>query len=301
MTSTPRPPSVGFALALALLAAGDRAAGESWTPLLDPSLSQWETWTGVPHESVPIEWEGKSVDGKTGRPLGLGWNERDLFAVRIEAGEPVLRISGEIYAGLTTLEEFGDYHLRLEFRWGDAKWPPRLERLRDSGLLYHGTGAHGAFWNVWMRSLECQIQEGDCGDLYVLGGTVARIRGVEPAPGEWPRHDPAGPLVDIGPGGRPAARHGPSEEKPHGEWNVVELYTVGDRALHVVNGRVVLALQDAALLADGRRVPLERGRIQLQSEGAEIHYRRVAVKPLREFPAGLARAAGWATPPSAAP
>ncbi|MEM1063719.1 MAG: DUF1080 domain-containing protein, partial [Planctomycetota bacterium] len=112
-------------------------------------MSQWEVWLGVPHTSLPIEWDGKSEDGKQGKPLGLG-DRLGVFAVEDVDGEPVLRVSGEIYAGLTTLEEFEDYHLTCEVQWGEKKYAPRLNAKRDSGILYHCVGRHGAFWNVWM-------------------------------------------------------------------------------------------------------------------------------------------------------
>jgi hypothetical protein len=267
-------------------------AGE-WRPLLTPDLAAWEIWAGVPHESVPIEWEGKAKDAKSGRPLGLGRNERGIYTVSTASGEPVLRVSGEIYAALTSREEFSNYHLRLEFKWGDKKWPPREERLRDSGVLYHCVGPHGAFWNVWMRSLEFQVQEGDCGDLYLLGGTAAQVAALPPKEKDWPVFDPSGALVRVGAGGLPAARHGPSEEKAHGEWNTLEIIAVGDRAVHLVNGRVVLALQQPEQKSGDGFIPLARGKLQLQSEGAELFYRRVEIRPLDKVPEDIARAAGW--------
>ena len=35
---------------------------------------------------------------------------------------------------------------------------------------------------------------------------------------------------------------------------------------------------------DGREVPLTKGRIQFQSEGAEVFYRSIAIRPIREIP-----------------
>lgn len=272
---------------------GNLATADSWQSLLDAELSDWEVWAGVPHETVPIDWPHKSDDGKSGKPLGLGWNERDLYRVSEASGEPVLRISGEIYAGLTSRESRGNYHLRMEFRWGDEKWEPRLERLRDSGILYHATGEHGAFWNVWMRSLEFQIQEGDCGDLYLLAGPSAHVAAQPPASGQRAMYDPASPPLQFGHGKPGVVRHGPSAEKPHGEWNVVEILTIGDRAVHLVNGELVLALQDARINRDGALAPLTAGRIQIQSEGAEVFYRRVEIRPLDAFPVDISVATGW--------
>ena len=53
---------------------------------------------------------------------------------------------------------------------------PRLNPKRDNGILYHATGPHGKFWNVWMRSHEMQIQETDMGDYFALAGTVMNIK-----------------------------------------------------------------------------------------------------------------------------
>jgi len=63
------------------------------------------------------------------------------------------------------LKEYGDYHSFCEVKLGENKWTPRLDRARDSGVLYHCTGKHGAFWNVWMRSVEYQVPEENLGKL----------------------------------------------------------------------------------------------------------------------------------------
>ncbi len=36
-----------------------------------------------------------------------------------------IRVSGEEYGGFATKEEYGDYHLVVEWRWGEKTWPPR--------------------------------------------------------------------------------------------------------------------------------------------------------------------------------
>ncbi len=144
-----------------------------------------------------------------------------------------------------------------------------------------------------MRSLEFQIQEGDCGDLYLLAGPSAQVAAQPPASGQRAMYDPAAESLQFGDGKPGVVRHGPSTEKPHGEWNVVEILTLGDRAVHLVNGEVVLALTDARIKRDGALVPLSAGRIQIQSEGAEVYYRRIEIRPLDAFPADIIAATGW--------
>ena len=73
-------------------------------------------------------------------------------------------------------------------------------------------------------------------------------------------------------------------ELPTGEWNTVEIMAVGDRSLHILNGRVVNVLQDAKCTTDGKTAPLVSGRIEIESEGAECEYRRMEIRSLASFP-----------------
>jgi len=259
----------------------------AWQNLLDKDLSKWEVFIGVPHQSVKIPGRlaPSSKDGRTGEPLGLGNDPLEVFTVSMVDGEPVLHITGEIYGGLTTLDEFTSYHLSLQFRWGEKKWPPRVHQKRDSGLLFHCVGKHGAFWNVWMRSLECQIQEGDCGDFIPLAGSRATIYAKPGSIGKRPVYDPAGKIVKKA----GYSSHSPSKEMPHGQWNTVEVYTIDDEAVFVVNGTPNMSLFNTRQNSpNGGKTPLTSGRIQIQSEAAEIEYRRVKIRQIERFPKELA-------------
>src|SRR4030095_31964 len=96
---------------------------------------------------------------------------------------------------LRTKESFENYHLRLQFKWGEKKWPPRDKpgTPRDSGLLYHVHAPPGQDGRTWARSIELQIQEHDVGDLYAVGSAIA-VR-AKARPGTQPilyDYDPAG-------------------------------------------------------------------------------------------------------------
>ncbi len=257
-----------------------------WMDLLDTKLSSWELWMGVPHSSVTGLPEGtpQSDNYNQGTPLGLGNDPKKVFSVIEEDGSPVLKITGEIYGGLTTLKEYSDYHFSCEVKFGEKKWEPRLDKPRDSGVLYHCTGKHGAFWNVWMRSMECQVQEKNLGDLYLLGGTAADLPtspGTKGVVGvsdiKW---DPSAPFTNA----KGATERSVNYENPHGEWTTLEIYVLGQQAIHVVNGHVVLSL-DKARLKDG--TPLSKGKLQIQSEGSEVYYKNIRLRPITEFPANL--------------
>ncbi|MDQ8198000.1 sulfatase [Pelagicoccus enzymogenes] len=105
------------------LAAEDRLWKNAyqWKPLLDKELSKWELWLGVPHPSVSGLPDGTPTAPRPqdGVPLGLGNDPKNVFSVIEENGTPVLKITGEIYGGLTTLEAYQNYHFSAEVKWGE--------------------------------------------------------------------------------------------------------------------------------------------------------------------------------------
>ena len=50
--------------------------------------------------------------------------------------------------------------------------------------------------------------------------------------------------------------------------------------------------------ADGGTTPLTRGRLQIQSEGAEVYYRNLAIRRITEFPKGYRPLTGAPDTPS---
>ncbi|MBW3127745.1 ThuA domain-containing protein [Hymenobacter profundi] len=258
-----------------------------WTNLLDQHLTHWNKFIGVPHYSVNLPGYPKG-DGVTGTPIGLNQDPLNVFQVISENGLPVLHISGEIYGGLSTKQEFSNYHFKAEFKWGTRKYEPRLNDKRDSGILYHAKGNQGAFWNVWMLSHELQIQEADIGDYFGLGPSMtinAIFKNIEGESG-W-IYEPTAPSKLFGlnqpNGGR--CRRRQNREKPLGQWNTIELICLGQKSIHVVNGEVVMVLEDSReWKLDGSWSPLVDGKIQLQSEAAEAYYRNIWIRPITEIP-----------------
>ena len=76
-------------------------------------------------------------------------------------------------------------------------------------------------------------------------------------------------------------------EKPIGQWNVLELYAVGDSSVHVVNGKVALVLTGLRQKLANQEVPLTKGRIELQTESAEIFFRNIELRQISAIPAAL--------------
>jgi hypothetical protein len=67
----------------------------------------------------------------------------------------------------------------------------------------------------------------------------------------------------------------------------VEIVCFGQTSIHIVNGQVVMVLTGLRHKVGGREVPLTKGRLQIQSEAAEIFWRNVEVRSIAEIPRGL--------------
>ncbi|MDG3004424.1 3-keto-disaccharide hydrolase [Paludisphaera mucosa] len=202
----------------------------------------------------------------------------------------VLQISGKEWGGVVTREEYSNYRLIAEFRWGTKTWPPRVENARDSGVLLHCFGGDSVISGHWMQSMECQLIEGGTGDLLVVAqpeGTrmslTSEVRKGED--GQWYyQPDGAGAVVRTFNGGRinwwgrdPAWKdvvgyRGPKDvEKPLGEWNTLEVVCDGDSITNILNGKVVNV---------GVKSSVTKGKLTFQSEGAEVHFRKIEILPL---------------------
>lgn len=240
-------------------------------------LTGWDTYIGPLYDSIKKKF--------TGEPIGLNKDPQKVFTVVKEDGKPAIRISGEQFAGISTQQEFANYHLRLEFKWGKLKWAPKRNAKRDSGLLYHAVGPHGADGLFWMRSQEFQIQEGDCGDYWGCGGAFADIPARKEGENKFV-YAPGSPLLTFrnkGPNGRNCVKNFDAE-KASGEWNTIDLYCFGDTSVHVVNGKVVMVLYKLRQPEGNGDVPLTKGKIQIQSEGAEVFYRNLTLDEISSIP-----------------
>jgi hypothetical protein len=207
---------------------------------------------------------------------GLNNDPDKVFSVAEVDGKPAIKISGEYFGGISTVEQFSNYHLTVQFKWGEKKYAPKLNAVRDSGLLYHAVGEHGADGGNWMKSQEFQVEEGNCGDYWGCAGGAFEIPVIQE--GKEYIYNPSGVLTSFSED-TPAGRHvvkSPDNEKPTGQWNTLELYTFGDSAVHVVNGKVVMRLYKSNIKA---------GKIQIQSEGAEVYYRNFQIEKISKMPA----------------
>ena len=73
-------------------------------------------------------------------------------------------------------------------------------------------------------------------------------------------------------------------ESPEGEWTNVELVCFQGKSLHIINGKVVMVLANSRYHEGDKDVPLIKGKIQLQSEGAEVFYKDININNIDKMP-----------------
>ncbi len=211
-------------------------------------------------------------------------------------GAPAIRISGQIFGGLYTRQQFAHYKLVAEFRWGLATWGSRTNAAKDSGVLLHCTGRDGNYFSKtfngpWMRGYEFQIIQGGVGDLLVLGGyepdgsviqCAATVTTIKDRDGEtvWASNGKAEEFQsgrinwwgrDVGWDDRLGFRGRQDVESPDGEWTRIETICADDTLDYYVNGQRVNYAS---------RLSHKAGRLIFQSEGAEIFFRKIELHPL---------------------
>ncbi len=207
----------------------------------------------------------------------------------------LIHVSGADNGYLATDRAYKDYHLVVEYKWGQKTYGAKY--VRNSGVLLHAIGPDGSRGGVWPTCIECQLAQGCVGDLIVIRGTDARGKPVpatitcETVLGPdgktrwhkggkktvysgkqfwWSKHDPTfKELIDT--------RGKDDVESPLGEWTRVECICSGGRITIKVNGTTVNECFDAYPSA---------GKILLQSEGFEIYFRKFELHPLAKSEKG---------------
>ncbi|GAC1464510.1 MAG: DUF1080 domain-containing protein [Isosphaeraceae bacterium] len=229
-----------------------------------------------------LKFNGEDLTGFYPFTKEHGYNDpKKVFTVK----DGVIHVSGEEYGGFATCGNFSNYHLITEWKWGKKTWPPRKTQSRDSGILLHCVGPDGAAGGQWMESIECQIIEGGCGDFIMVGGRGKPSLTSETrlGPDKQLYFEKGGKEVTSNSGrfnwwGRDPAwkdvlgfRGHDDVEKPAGEWNRLDVICDRGTITNIVNGHVVNV---------GKKSSLTEGKIQFQSEGAEILFRKIEIRPL---------------------
>lgn len=255
---------------LAIVAFLFHACEQPWQPLFNGvNFDGWDIYVG------PKE--------KDGEPIGLNKDPMNLFSVVEHDGEKVIRISGEINASIATKEEFENYHLSVDLKWGDEVFS-----RRNSGLLYHSYGDFGVGLGVWMSSHELQLWTGNMGDSYRMGKSYCEIPMKKNSEDKFIYTKDAENVPSVPDTPTKIVAKNADYENAIGEWNTVELYCLGTTSVHVVNGKVnMINYNSGKYLGEGNIEPLSKGKIQFQSEGGELFLKNIKLKPIKEIPAEL--------------
>jgi hypothetical protein len=193
-------------------------------------------------------FDGKSLEGWDFFLQDPDAKLSDVWSVR----DGMIICKGNPMGYLATNEKFKDFKLVVEWRWAPGIKPGR--RPPNSGVLLRITGEK----KMLPKCVEAQLMSGSAGDIWAFEGFNVegdKERSRAPRPG----------MSGLG--------KIEGAEKELGEWNKYEITLVGDKLTLIVNGKKVNECTGCDQVA---------GQIGLQSEGAEIHFRKVEVTPIEE-------------------
>ncbi len=229
-------------------------------------------------------FNGQNLEGWYTFLKGRGRNNDPKKVFNVEDG--MIRITGEEYGCITTNEEYSNYMLEVHYKWGERTFEPRIDRARDSGVLIHSRGEDGGYKGTWMHSIECQIIEGGTGDFLVVGDKSDQFSITSTVnqdnQGSAKYYDPDGEPVTINQGRINWYSRDPAwndergfrgindREMSVGEWN---------KLLCIVDGNQITAYLNGHLVNHATLITPTSGKIQIQSEGAEIFLRKVTLTP----------------------
>ena len=220
-----------------------------------------------PHGAAIVLFNGHDLSGFDTFLKSKGLNDDPDHVFQVEQG--VIHVSGTEMGYIITKQDYQNYYLKAEFKWGEGTFAPREGQARDSGILYNTQGEQ----KVWPRSVEFQINEGCTGDFWLTDGAALTGKDGKRVTG------PPGNAVKIdrfnkGPWKNIVGYRDPANEveKPHGQWNVVELVNQNGHVKQYVNGKLVNEGTDAFPSS---------GKILFQSEGAEVFFRNIKLYPLK--------------------
>lgn len=258
------------------------------TLMLLPGVQAWsaEPVPREPGDSVIRPFNGRDLSGFT---TWLRKSDRNETENNYSVTDGMIHISGEGMGYLATVDAYRNYHLSIDYKWGQRTDGSKY--VRNSGILLHAVGPEGNARGVWMASIEVQLAQGCEGDLIVIRGKDQRGETIpvtitsdtiKAADGRtrwkpggekttysgkqfwWSKHQVGfQELLDT--------RGRDDVASPLGEWTNVECICDGDRITVKINGQVVNQCYNVFPAA---------GRILLENEKNEIYFRNFEIKPL---------------------
>jgi hypothetical protein len=156
----------------------------------------------------------------------------------------VIHCTGKPIGYLRTTQAYSNYVVTVEWRF--VKIAPKAD---NSGVLVHMQLPD----KVWPMCIQNQGKSGRQGDLFVMAGAECKEhKGLD--------------------ANTPLPMHGPSAEKPVGEWNTNVTVCAGNDVKAIINGKFMNKITECTISS---------GFIGIQSEGGDIEIRKMFLEPLR--------------------
>lgn len=240
-----------------------------------------------PRDEIIRPFNGSDLSGFT-KWLEATGHDDPQSDYRVTDG--MIHIGGRGMGYLATVDAYRDYHLSIEYKWGDRTDGSKY--VRNSGILLHATGPHGNARGIWMASIECQLAQGCEGDLIVIRGEdedgdvipVTLTSDTRTADDGRTRWQPGGTRTVYSGKQFWWSKHESGFEElldtrgkddvasPLGEWTKVECICEGNRITIKINGTTVNECYDVFPTA---------GKILLENEKNEIYFRNLEIRPLQ--------------------
>lgn len=202
--------------------------------------------TSKPRAAIEL-FNGKDLNGwryvtaDTSVPVEQVWSVKD--GLLICQGKPV----GALLAGPNVT----NFKLVVEYRW------PADQKPGNSGIFSRVSGP----MKPLPPAIETQLMHKSAGDVLSLQGK--RIASNQPRFFEVNAHPLAGDIAGV--------RKMEDFEKAPGQWNRVEILADGESYTVWMNDKLVNQAQG---------VQIASGPVGVQSEGGEVHFRRVSLTPM---------------------
>jgi len=162
---------------------------------------------------------------------------------------------GEPRGHLITDSAYRNYRLEIEYRFPAAPG--------NAGVLIHASRPR-ALYGMFPRSIEVQMEHGNAGDFWCI---LEDIR----VPNMERRRGPRAQWGVTEGKARRIRNLTDDSERPLGQWNRMVVEATGRTIRVWVNDRLVNSGFDATA---------DRGQIALQSEGAEVEFRKLVLTPI---------------------
>jgi len=195
-------------------------------------------------------FDGKSLAGWQCFLVDDDVKMEDVWSV----DDGVLVCKGEPLGYLYTKGEHKSFKLAVEWRWAPGGEPG------NSGVLLRIRGDAVSFLP---KCVEAQLKHGSAGDVWAFYG--AKVEGPADRFKKIEGHAALGDFAGVG-------KIKDAEKEP-GQWNLYEITFQGDKLTLKLNGEKVNEASGCDVVA---------GPIGLQSEGGEIHFRRIELTPLEK-------------------